>query len=242
VRAVVGGGFPTRPLSVWAAGSQFPMTVVPSAPSSNRTSGFPQYGFPTTFPACLSATVTVDTRVWPPWAVRAPWPTPLFRLAVLPPVGDCLARAGQSVNMKHGILRMLVAMPARAGAFMHPSPCPDAVEAWPHALEQVLLSCPSSLQGHSDFPSARTACLAGFIQLGLRLSPSDYGESRRISGPVLRSLSSHAADLTPGPLSVHMPSPSRQASAFPHNVRGRRVARSRGFIPLSGSPSYSCQI
>ena len=49
---------------------------------------------------------------------------------------------------------------------------------------QVLLSCPSSLQGHSDFPSARNACLAGFIQLGLRLSPSDHGESRRISGPI----------------------------------------------------------
>jgi len=104
------------------------------------------------------------------------------------------------------------------------------------------LSCPSSLQGHSDFLSARIACLAGFIQLGRRLSPSDRGESRRISGPILRSLSPHAVDLTPGPLPVLLPSSSRQALAFPHNVRGRRVARSRGFVPQSGSPSYSCPI
>ena len=50
--------------------------------------------------------------------------------------------------------------------------------------EQVVLSCPSSLQGHSDFPSARSASLAGFIQLGRRLPPSDRGGSRGISGPI----------------------------------------------------------
>ena len=36
-----------------------------------------------------------------------------------------------------------------------------------------------------------------------------------------------------------MPISSRWALAFPHTVRGRRVARSRGFIPPSGSPSYT---
>jgi hypothetical protein len=103
---------------------------------------------------------------------------------------------------------------------------------------QVLLSCPSSLLGHSDFPSARSACLAGFIQLGLRLPPSDGGGSRGISGPFLRSLSLHAADLTPGPPPVRLPFSSRWTLAFPPNVRGRRVSRLRGFIPQSGSPSY----
>jgi hypothetical protein len=117
------------------------LSHLPPAPSSNRTSGFPQYGFPTTFPACLSATVTVDTRIWPPWAFLAPRPTPLFRLPAFPPVGDCLARAGQSVNMKHGLLRMFVALPTRAGAFMHPSPRPDSVEAWPYARSRFC--CPA---------------------------------------------------------------------------------------------------
>jgi len=67
MRAVVGGGFPLRPLSAWAAGSQFPMTAFSSAPSSNRTAGFPQYGFPTTFPACLSVTVVVEAHAYANW-------------------------------------------------------------------------------------------------------------------------------------------------------------------------------
>ena len=105
--------------------------------------------------------------------------------------------------------------------------------------EQVVLSCPSSLQGHSDFPSARNACLAGFIQLGLRLSPSDHGERPEDLRSDLRSLSPHAVDLTPGPPPVHLPFSSRRALAFPPNVRGRRVAPSlTEFIPQSGSPSY----
>lgn len=104
--------------------------------------------------------------------------------------------------------------------------------------EQVLLSCPSSLQGHSDFPSARNACLAGFTQLGLRLPPSDHDGSRGISGPISRSLSLHAVDLTPGPPPVRLPFASRWTLAFPHNVQGRRVSRSHGFIPQSGSPNY----
>jgi len=107
---------------------------------------------------------------------------------------------------------------------------------------QVLLSCPSSLQGHSDFPSAHNACLAGFIQLGLRLLPPDCGRNRGISGPLSRSLSPHAADLTPGPPQVLLPSTSLWTSAFPTNVLGRRIARSRGFIPLLSSPSYSRSI
>ena len=104
--------------------------------------------------------------------------------------------------------------------------------------KQVILSCPSSLQGHSDFLSVRNACLASFIQLGRRLPPPDRGGNVRISGPISRSLSLHAADLTPGPPPVHAPFSSRRTLAFPPNVRGRRVSRLHGFIPQSGSPSY----
>jgi hypothetical protein len=38
-------------------------TLFPSAPSSNRKSGFPRYGSPTTFPMCLSVTVAVDVQI-----------------------------------------------------------------------------------------------------------------------------------------------------------------------------------
>ncbi len=35
----------------------------------------------------------------------------------------------------------------------------NAVEVWPHAQRQVMLSCPSSLPGHSDFPTPITSIL-----------------------------------------------------------------------------------
>jgi hypothetical protein len=159
------------------------LSRLPQAPSSNRTSGFPQYGFPTTFPARLSATVTVDTRSQLSWSVPG---TPAFSAFPPPglPVSDCLALAGQSANMEHGLLRMFIALPA-SGWRIHASFSTSRLgRSMALRSEQVILSCPSSLQGHSDFPSARNACLAGFIQLGLRLSPSDHGEGRRISGPI----------------------------------------------------------
>ena len=59
--------------------------------------------------------------------------SPAFPPPVSPPVGDCLASAGQSDEMGHGLLRMFIALPATAGALMHPSPFADMVEAWPHA-------------------------------------------------------------------------------------------------------------
>ena len=37
-------------------------TFLPLVPSSNRTSGFPRYGSPTTFPMCLSVTVVVELQ------------------------------------------------------------------------------------------------------------------------------------------------------------------------------------
>jgi len=51
-------------------------------------------------------------------------------------------------------------------------------------------------------------------------------------------LSPHADDLTPGPRSVLLPFSSRPTSAFPTNVKGRRVSRTTRFIPQTGSPSY----
>ena len=47
--------FPGRPQS----GS---LTFLPLVPSSNRTSGFPRYGSPTTFPISLSVTVVVELQ------------------------------------------------------------------------------------------------------------------------------------------------------------------------------------
>ena len=39
-----------------------PAGLLPSAPSSNRTSDFPGYGSPTIFPMCLSATKRIFMR------------------------------------------------------------------------------------------------------------------------------------------------------------------------------------
>ena len=54
--------------------------MIPQAPSSNRTSGFPQYGFPTTFPVRLSATVVVDTQLCAPDTLLRACSPLLFRL------------------------------------------------------------------------------------------------------------------------------------------------------------------
>jgi hypothetical protein len=47
--------FPGRPQSDYH-------TFLPLVPSSNRTSGFPRYGSPTTFPISLSVTVVVELQ------------------------------------------------------------------------------------------------------------------------------------------------------------------------------------
>lgn len=43
--------------------------------------------------------------------------------------------------MGYGLLRMFIALPAAAGAFMHPTPLSDTVEAWPYA--QGRFCCPA---------------------------------------------------------------------------------------------------
>lgn len=106
---------------------------------------------------------------------------------------------------------------------------------------QVMLSCPSSLQGHSDFPSAPDACLAGFpdwpalIAVGSRRKPGDLRSDPRL-------LSLHAVDLTPGPPPVHVPFSYRRALAFPPNVRGRRVSPfSRSLSPNRALPTINAR-
>ena len=121
---------------------------------------------------------------------------------------------------------------------MHPSLFAKRGRSTALRSEQVMLSCPSSLQGRSDFPYARNAPLAGVTQLEARLLPVETGRNAGISGPLSRHLSLHATDLTPGSLLVQMPFASQQAMAFPINVKGRRISRTTRFIPQTDSPSY----
>ena len=103
-----------------------------------------------------------------------------------------------------------------------------------------MLSSPSSLQGHSDFPCARNGPLAGFTQLEARLPPLKFGGKAGISGPISRLLSPHAADLTPGSRWVHLSFASQPAMAFPLTVEGRRVAPiSRGLSPTQALPAIT---
>jgi len=149
------------------------MTAFPSAPSSNRTAGFPQYGFPTTFPAGLSATVVVDTRrathqrsVASSFAAFPPPVLPLRRRLV------CFAGqfAAQVLDSSH------VHSIASYGWRIHASfPALKRGRSMALRSRQVMLSCPSSLQDPSDFPSTRNACLAGFIQLRFRTAAYRFG-------------------------------------------------------------------
>jgi len=130
--------------------------------------------------------------------------------------GQCRSRAW---TFTHGF-----SIADKVGAFMHPSLCAAHGRSMASRSGQVVLSSPSSLQGHSDFPCARNAPLAGFTQLETRLPPLKFGGNAGISGPISHPLSLHAADLTPGPRLVLLPSASQPAMAFPYNVEGRRVA------------------
>jgi hypothetical protein len=159
------------------------LSHLPQAPSSNRTSSFPQYGFPTTFPARLSATVTVDTRARPLWGVPFTPACPALPPPG-PPVSDCLALTGQSVNMKLGFFAPVHSIASNGWRIQASFFTCRLGRSMASRSKQVLLSCPSSLQGHSDFLSVRNACLAGFIQLGRRLPPPDRGGNVRISGPI----------------------------------------------------------
>ena len=126
---------------------------------------------------------------------------------------------------------------------MHPSLLAAHGRSMALRSEQVLLSCPSSLQGHSDFPSARNARLAGVTQLDLRLLPPDRDRNRGISGPPSRSLSPHAAGLTPGPPQVRLPFSSLWAMAFPQQVEGRRLSPfSRGLSHSRTLPAISIRV
>ena len=121
---------------------------------------------------------------------------------------------------------------------MHPSLSTQHDRSTALRSEQVMLSCPSTLQDRSDFPYAHNAPLAGVIQLEARLPPLENGGNVGSSGPLSHHLSLHATDLTPGPQLVHLPFASQPALAFPINVKGRRVSRTTRFVPHTDSPSY----
>ena len=103
---------------------------------------------------------------------------------------------------------------------------------------QVLLSCTSSLQSHSDYLSALNAPLAGFTQLEMRLPPSDTAESEgsQVRFPVLFPCM---------PLTLPRVLHRCLCSFFPVDIglRHKRtgsacISALAEFIPQSGSSSY----
>jgi len=133
-------------------------------------------------------------------------------------------------------------MPATAGALVHPFPVPDTVEAWPYARSR--LYCPARLRFRATPTSSQPLTPAWPVSSSSagayrrRIAAKTGGSQVRLGRHSLaaqaafRLLSPHAADLTPGPLPVHLPSSSRQALAFPPNVRGRRIAPSSRSLSL----------
>jgi len=78
---------------------------------------------------------------------------------------------------------------------------------------RVMLSLPSSLQGHSDFPTPVTNFLPVSSDLKL-LTAVRVLRGRWDLRSFLRYLSPHAVGLTPGPPQVHVPFASLPAPAF----------------------------
>ena len=101
---------------------------------------------------------------------------------------------------------------------------------------QVMLSCPSSLQGHSDFPTSVTPVLSVSSNLSGAYRSRSSAETLGSQVPH-RYLSPHAIGLTPGPMQVLMPFTSLHALAFSLYVKDRRVSPA-GFIPHPDSPNY----
>lgn len=89
---------------------------------------------------------------------------------------------------------------------------------------KVMLSFPSSLQGHSDFPTSVVLLLPGSSDLRNTYYSKSTVETLGSQVPH-RYLSPHADGLTPGSLQVHVPFTSLQALAFSISVQDRRIAR-----------------
>lgn len=95
------------------------------------------------------------------------------------------------------------------------------------------MSCPSSLPGHSDFPTPVAHLLPVSPDLR-RPTAARALRRRRDLRSYLRYLSSHADGLTPGPLQVHMPFASLHVLAFSIHVEDRRVFRLKRIYPSTG--------
>ena len=107
---------------------------------------------------------------------------------------------------------------------MRPSLLPKHDRSMALRSGQVMLSCPSSLQDHSDFPTSLTPVLSVSPNLTGAYRSRSTAETLGSQVPP-RYLLPHAIGLTPGPLQVLMPFPSLHALAFSLYLQDRRVFR-----------------
>ena len=102
-----------------------------------------------------------------------------------------------------------------------------------------MLSFPSTLQGHSDFPTPITGILPGSSDLNQLTTDGNLRRRQDLRSNIC-FLSPHAIGLTPGLPRVLVPFTSSRVLAFPISVEGRQVShQSIGFIPQPDSPSYN---
>ena len=132
---------------------------------------------------------------------------------------------------------------------MHPSLQIKHGRSMAPRSRQVMLSYPSSLQNHSDFPTPMTPLLPVSSSLTGAYHSRNSVETLGSQVPH-HYLSPHAIGYTPGPLQVHKPFTSLQALAFSKCREDRRVFRHRRIYPspglsqlhLSGYRLRSCTI
>ena len=95
---------------------------------------------------------------------------------------------------------------------------------------QVMLSYPSSLQNHSDFPTPVTPLLP--VSSGLTRAYHSRNSVETLGSQVPHHyLSPHAIGHTPGPLQVLTPFTSLQTLAFSKHREDQRVVRHRRIYP-----------
>ena len=124
-------------------------------------------------------------------------------------------------------------------ALMHPPLLTKRGRSMAPRSRQVMLSCPSSLQNHSDFPTPITPLLPVLSSLTGVYHSRNSVETLGSQVPH-HYLSPHAIGHTPGPLQVHKPFTSLQTLAFSNYREDRRVFRHRRIFPPPNSPSYTC--
>ena len=100
-----------------------------------------------------------------------------------------------------------------------------------------MLSYPSSLQSHSDFPYAHNTCLAGFIRLDKCLPQAESHGDAGISGPT--SVISHRMPLALPRVPCRCLCPFLPCKLWPSPCKQRIgvYPRFAGFIPHPDSPS-----